>query len=303
MGCDGGTIPKRDELVKVKKRPETKDKQAELLFQWRCCLISQEMLETPIVTCGLGRLYNKSAVIEALLNRSILPTNAKHIRNLKDIKDLNLTPNPEYNENSESREHTLDNGAAPYICAITGLEMSGKFRFVCLWSCGCVMSERAIKEINTKICHNCQKSFTDNDVIILNAVNKDLELMQDNLNIRQELQKSKKRNKKSEAIAQSSNTTINKEAGSATVSSSSLNAHNVPIVSSSSTISLPVGPGNMNKRATQSLEDPDIKKIKTDFSVAKDPKVTDVYKSLFTSHQSEKNQNRAHWVTYNPFYN
>lgn len=23
MGCDGGTIPRRDELVKVKKKPET----------------------------------------------------------------------------------------------------------------------------------------------------------------------------------------------------------------------------------------------------------------------------------------
>lgn len=301
MGCDGGTIPKRDELVKVKKRPEAKDKQAELLFQWRCCLISQEMLQTPIVTCGLGRLYNKSAVIEALLNRSILPMNAKHIRNLKDIKDLNLTPNPEYKKNTESREHTLDNGPAPYICAITGLEMSGKFRFVCLWSCGCVMSERAIKEINTKICHNCQKPFTEDDVIVLNAVNEDLELMQDNLKIRQELQKLKKKTKKTEAIVQSLNTTINKEAVSATISSSASSTHNnIPTVP---TISIPVGPSSKSKRATESLEDPDIKKIKTDFSVAKDPKVTDVYKSLFTSHQSEKNQNRAHWVTYNPFYN
>ena len=30
MGCDGGTIPRRDELVKVKKKPEQKDKDAEL---------------------------------------------------------------------------------------------------------------------------------------------------------------------------------------------------------------------------------------------------------------------------------
>lgn len=45
------------------------------------------------------------------------------------------------------------------------------------------------------------------------------------------------------------------------------------------------------------------KKIKPDYSVAKDPQVSDVYKSLFTSHKSEQEQNRAHWVTYNPFYN
>lgn len=38
-------------------------------------------------------------------------------------------------------------------------------------------------------------------------------------------------------------------------------------------------------------------------SVAKDPHKSDVYKSLFTSHASEQQQKRAHWVTYNPFYN
>lgn len=45
------------------------------------------------------------------------------------------------------------------------------------------------------------------------------------------------------------------------------------------------------------------KKVKSDYSVAKDPQVSDVYKSLFTTHKSEQEQNRAHWVTYNPFYN
>lgn len=47
----------------------------------------------------------------------------------------------------------------------------------------------------------------------------------------------------------------------------------------------------------------EIKKMKADYSVAKDKNVSDVYKSLFTSHKSEKEQTRAHWVTYNPFYN
>lgn len=58
------------------------------------------------------------------------------------------------------------------------------------------------------------------------------------------------------------------------------------------------------KRLTaEKLVDPAFKKAKQDYSVAKDPKATDVYKSLFTSHKSEKDQDRAHWVTYNPFYN
>lgn len=61
-----------------------------------------------------------------------------------------------------------------------------------------------------------------------------------------------------------------------------------------------------NKRALISdniSEDPVFKKSKDNYSVAEDPQATDVYKSLFTSHSSDKSQERAHWVTYNPFYN
>lgn len=39
------------------------------------------------------------------------------------------------------------------------------------------------------------------------------------------------------------------------------------------------------------------------YSVAKDPNASEAYKSLFTSHQTAQNQQKAHWVTYNPFYN
>lgn len=60
-----------------------KDKDSELSFQWRYCSITQQLLKQPIVMCGLGRLYNKESLIEALINRDILPTSAYHIRTLK----------------------------------------------------------------------------------------------------------------------------------------------------------------------------------------------------------------------------
>lgn len=50
-------------------------------------------------------------------------------------------------------------------------------------------------------------------------------------------------------------------------------------------------------------EDPAYKKSKEDYSVAKDPNASEVLKSIFTSHKSAAEQTRAHWVTYNPFYN
>lgn len=75
-----------------------------------------------------------------------MPESVSHVRNLKDIKDLKLTSNPAFKNDANS-------SSSPYICPVIGLEMSGKFRFVAIWSCGCVFSERALKEIDTKICH------------------------------------------------------------------------------------------------------------------------------------------------------
>lgn len=51
------------------------------------------------------------------------------------------------------------------------------------------------------------------------------------------------------------------------------------------------------------VNDPAYKKIKSDYSIAKDPKASEVFKSIFTSHKTATEQDRAHWVTYNPFYN
>ena len=51
-----------------------------------------------VVACEMGRLYNKEAVIEMLLNkdRSASPPWASHIEKLKDVVELNLTINPAY---------------------------------------------------------------------------------------------------------------------------------------------------------------------------------------------------------------
>jgi hypothetical protein len=72
---------------------------------------------------------------------------------LQDIKDLQLTPNPTFKPSAEKGDAYIDRQSAPYICPVIGLEMNGKFRFVFLWGCGCVRSERALKEVKTKLCH------------------------------------------------------------------------------------------------------------------------------------------------------
>lgn len=55
MGADGGTIPKRCELVRNKKKKEKVDKNVEAATKWRTCQLTQLPLREPIVACRLGR--------------------------------------------------------------------------------------------------------------------------------------------------------------------------------------------------------------------------------------------------------
>ncbi|XP_053664647.1 replication termination factor 2 [Anopheles marshallii] len=322
MGCDGGTIPRRDELVRLKKKPEQKDKDAERQFRWKHCALTQQRLQQPIVMCGLGRLYSKQNVIEALLDKEKMTEACAHLKSLKDIKNLNLTANPAYDE-------AKDDKSSPYICALIGLEMSGQFRFVALWTCGCVFSERALKEVKEKVCSVCQTPYSEDDIVILNGTEEETKQMLTKMearSVRARLEKKAKLDKKSKTKASatitSSAASQSTTPGTASGSTSSVVAEtiNIPSTSmmdkkiilssakangegSSKGGSKPIVP---NKRALISDkigEDPVFKKSKDDYSVAKDPKASAVYKSIFTTHESEKDQKRAHWVTYNPFYN
>ncbi|XP_017891779.1 protein RTF2 homolog [Ceratina calcarata] len=283
MGCDGGTIPRRDELVRVKKKPEQKDKEAELAFKWRHCTIRQLPLQQPVVGCSLGRLYSKESVLEGLLDRTTLPESAQHIKTLKDVKALNLTPNPAFEANKAKKgDCYTDEGKSPYICPLIGLEMNGKYKFCFLWSCGCVMSERALKEVKSKICHQCQQSFTETDIVILNAEGDDLKLMEEKMVLRKATQKKSKKQKHTED--NQGQDVKEEEVPKKKIKKDDKTHHKI------------------NNNRTEA-KDPAYKKIKDDYSVAKDPKASEVFKSIFTSHKSATDQDRAHWVTYNPFYN
>ncbi|XP_018324380.1 protein RTF2 homolog [Agrilus planipennis] len=296
MGCDGGTIPRRDELVRVKKKPEAKDKDSELAFQWRHCFLTQLLLQEPIVMCGMGHLYSKLPLIEALLNRDSLPDSVRHIKSLKDVRNLNLTPNPEFVSGDDKKDGSVDTRGAPYICPVIGLEMSGKFRFVALWTCGCVFSERALKEISTSTCHKCLMPFTEDDVVVLNGTEEDMVLMRSRIELRK--QKNKKDKEKKKEIKKEIEATKCEETEPAKNS-----VTNAGKSSANENVEKPKVVAATLKRPRNLINDESTKKMKACYSVAKDPNASDVYKSLFTSHKSENEQQRAHWITYNPFYN
>ncbi|XP_050456788.1 replication termination factor 2 [Cataglyphis hispanica] len=281
MGCDGGTIPRRDELVRVKKKPEQKDKQAELSFKWKHCTIRQLPLQLPIMGCSLGRLYSKESVLEGLLDRSTLPESAVHIKHLKDVRNLNLTPNPAFDgDKAEKGDGYTDRDKSPYICPVIGLEMNGKYKFCFLWSCGCVISERALKEVKSKLCHKCQQPFEEMDIVILNAEGDDVELMKKRAIDRKVNQKKKRKLGNDELTKQKKmDETLKKKMKKEDKIIPKLN--------------------NDQSEAN----DPAYRKAKSDYSIAKDPKTSEVFKSIFTTHKSAADQDRAHWITYNPFYN
>lgn len=298
MGCDGGTIPRRDELVKTKKKKEEKDKKADLAAKWKYCVISSNKLTNPIVSCELGRLYNKDAVIEYLLNKEAPNSSLlSHIRNLRDIVTLNLTVKQGYVEKETTGDHESDMQESKYECPIGGVEMNGNYKFYYIRSCGCVMSERAIKEVKSESCLVCMKPFVENDLIVLNGSDDEVEELRKRMMDRRNKAKEAKKNRKRKAVDEET-----EKNGDHKEQKTSIDSSSQPSSSQASSS----GKSNSNS-VTSNVKTSSLtvlqNKASKDYSVKKDPNASEAYKSLFTSHESAKNRPKAHWVTFNPCYN
>ena len=153
MGNDGGSIPDRTSQIRVKKRKRRINRMEIQKTKSNLCSMTKEQLRKPIVGDRLGQLYNKTSVIEYLLNKN-KSKGFEHIKSLKNVKELKCEIN--------------DNG---YIqCPISQEEFSGLNKFFFLWTCGCVYSKNAMDELNIKNkCINCDMNFDiKKDLISLN---------------------------------------------------------------------------------------------------------------------------------------
>ena len=56
----------------------------------------------------------------------------------QEIREVRLLPNPVRNDNNKDYY--------AYLCPLTQRPLNGKFRVVCIWPCGCVMSESGLRE-------------------------------------------------------------------------------------------------------------------------------------------------------------
>ncbi|KAG1809779.1 Rtf2 RING-finger-domain-containing protein [Suillus plorans] len=216
MGNDGGSIPDRRDLVKNKKKAEQADKANQTRAVWFFCALSKRPLQEPIVSCALGKLYNKDAIIEHLLDKTAYGDAAKicgHIRSLKDIKVLKLTqisPPPPPDSSAD---------VAKFVCPLTFKEMNGGQPFVYILTCGCVFSQSGLRTVlgsspsngNTaadeqlEVCPQCATKFSrSSDIFMINPPLEEEERMYAAMELRRSLEpakKSKKRKAGADAVA------------------------------------------------------------------------------------------------------
>jgi len=188
MGNDGGSIPKRGDMVRTQSKAVHLDKDSLNYERWNLCAISMEPLEKPIVACRLGRLYNKEAVMYLLLDRtnSDYPPAFAHLTSLKDVKELNVKMNTSAVKG--------DSTGSRMLCPVTGNELNGKSRAFYYRSCGCVLSGQALsssEQKNLTSCVNCGKEITQEDRVQLNGSAEEVEAMKAKLALEKGLKKKK----------------------------------------------------------------------------------------------------------------
>ncbi|KAG6894940.1 hypothetical protein C0992_003847 [Termitomyces sp. T32_za158] len=223
MGNDGGSIPDRRDLVRNRPKAEQADRANQTRARWFFCALSKRKLEEPVVSCALGKLYNKDSIIEYLLDKSAYgdgETICGHIRSLKvtlstsrlflfltnkpqDVKRLNLALNP-------SRAPMPDGSERPqFICPLTLREMNGLVPFVYLSTCACVFSQAGLKTVTEtsdelSLCPQCGKKYSPaTDTLQLNPSPEEEENMREAMERQRLLEPpSKKTGKKRKAVAE-----------------------------------------------------------------------------------------------------
>lgn len=107
----------------------------QLRARWTRCHLSGEPLAPPVVADALGNLYNKDAVLHALLHKTLPKSLASYITGLKALTELKLAKNP-----AERRQAARNGGAKAgtaaqaaedepeFQCPISGQGFNGRYR-------------------------------------------------------------------------------------------------------------------------------------------------------------------------------
>ena len=193
-GGDGGATgaESRDCYLNMyaTKKPDKIDPNEQRLSKWTTCALSFEPLRHPCVVDRLGNVFNKQALVEALLGKK-LPEAFGHIRGLKDMVPIQLSVIPGLESDNGG-----EGAGARYQCPITGLEFNGKYRFFAIKICGHVLSAKALKEVQSSACLVCYEGFNEEDKIPINGNEEEVAALRE----RMEEERAKAREKKAKKV-------------------------------------------------------------------------------------------------------
>ncbi|OII71977.1 hypothetical protein cand_013310 [Cryptosporidium andersoni] len=177
MGGDGGSIPKRSDIVKTsgyryrrnlggmgylpnttaRIYDETIPESTQRHIKWTSCALTLEPLKQPIVACRLGNLYNKESLLKRLI-KGQLSSKFSHIKGIGDLSDI---------------KNKINKLTGCLICPITLSDLDNFIRAKLYWKCGCIISENALKiqsdSESEAQCMNCNSHYIPNtdDIIMI----------------------------------------------------------------------------------------------------------------------------------------
>ena len=149
---------------------------------WSRCNISGEPLRLPIVCDALGSLYNKEAVLKALVEKN-MPQRLSYMTSLKDIKELKFDIDANKTEVVGAASNEVESGK--FRCPITLQEFGDpRGRVAALRSTGYVFSERALKvcrsacEEHVSACEGGKEcKITEEEIITLNGTDEERDVL------------------------------------------------------------------------------------------------------------------------------
>jgi hypothetical protein len=197
MGGDGGVLPTGRKFIRgcgksiEDKKEDGRNISKSQVLRTTICAQSCEPLMEPIIACEMGNLYSKESILKAFIDKALNPL-FSHLRGMKDIKTLLLSPNPAYSLAKE-----MDGESRPkYICPITSMEFNGIHPFVVIWSTGFVISEKAIREIGIDGLQQEYGPFNTQDVVRLIPGDEELKEQRSHMESRRENMKNGKKDGK-----------------------------------------------------------------------------------------------------------
>jgi len=169
----------------------------ELLARWTRCHLTGETLTPPVVIDEVGTLFNKDAIVNALLNKSI-PPQFSYISSLKHVIELKLERNPRHGKPQSAASHGSNGPSndSPFCCPVTGVEFNGRYKFVTFRPTGHTVSEKAIKDAPAVVQELFGRKWSSEELLPVNPTGEQADSLRAKAAARVAAEKEKKRSKK-----------------------------------------------------------------------------------------------------------